>query len=160
MDTEADVHINPSSSRINNASVSSRSRSRRPLVRDNSSYYLGKDKVTKWYKESCTPSNSRTLRRNIVLHLPGVKRVARDAKSIIDCWMLFFPDMVINIYLTKIRTNFQQERDCLDTTREEIKALFGLLYLAGVLRSNQLNLKDLWSDDPLSLEYFRAVIMT
>jgi hypothetical protein len=164
-DTDVDVHINPSSSRINNASVASRSRSGSPLIRDNSSYYLGKDKVTKWYKESCTPSNSRTLRRNIVLHLPGVKRVARDAKSIIDCWKLFFPDMVIdeivkctNIYLTKIRTNFQRERDCLDTTREEIKALFGLLYLAGVLRSNHLNLKDLWSDDPLSPEYFRAVM--
>ena len=42
-DTDVDVHINPSSSRINNALVSSRSRSRSPLVRDNSSYYLGKD---------------------------------------------------------------------------------------------------------------------
>ncbi|CAI6376022.1 unnamed protein product [Macrosiphum euphorbiae] len=139
-DTDVDVHINPSSSRINNASVASRSRSGSPLIRDNSSYYL-------------------------VLHLPGVKRVARDAKSIIDCWKLFFPDMVIdeivkctNIYLTKIRTNFQRERNCLDTTREEIKALFGLLYLAGVLRSNYLNLKDLWSDNPLSPEYFRAVM--
>eukprot|EP00102_Acyrthosiphon_pisum_P019881 XP_016657091.1 PREDICTED: piggyBac transposable element-derived protein 4-like [Acyrthosiphon pisum] len=99
-DTDVDVHINPSSSRINNASVASRSRSGSPLIRDNSSYYLGKDKVTKWYKESCTPN----------------------------------------------------------TTREEIKALFGLLYLAGVLRSNHLNLKDLWSDDPLSPEYFRAVM--
>lgn len=40
----------------------------------------------------------------------------------------------------------------------EINALFGLLYLAGVLRSNHLNLQDLWSDDPLSPQYFRAVM--
>lgn len=55
--------------------------------------------------------------------LPGVKRVARDAKSITDYWKLFFPDSVIDeivkctdIYLAKIRSNFQRERDCLDTT--------------------------------------------
>lgn len=91
--------------------------------------------------------------------------MTRDAKSIIDCWKLFFSDMVIdeivkctNVYLTKIRTNFRRERDCLNKTREEIKALFGLLYFAGVLRRNHLNLKDLWSDDPLSREYFRAIM--
>lgn len=54
-------------------------------------------------------SNGRTRRRNNIV-LPGVKRVARDeTKSIIDCWKLFFPGMVVdeilkctNIYIFDI----------------------------------------------------------
>jgi len=112
-DFYVEVNINRSSSKINDVSVrASRLLSRSPLIRDDSGYYLGKDKITKWYKESFIPTNSHTRRRSSVLHLPGVKRVAQNAKSIIDCWKLFFPDIVIdeivkytNIYLIMIRTN-------------------------------------------------------
>lgn len=45
--TDVEVNVNPSSSRINDASVLLRSRPRSPLIRDNSSYYLRRDKVTK-----------------------------------------------------------------------------------------------------------------
>jgi len=127
-------------------------------------FFLGKDKITKWYKNN-PPSNVRTRRHNIVLHLPGVKRIARDAKSVLDCWKLFFPDTVVidivectNKYLAKIRANYQNKKDVRDTTKEEIDALLGLLYLAGYLRSNHLNLHDLWSTDGFAPEYFRAVM--
>jgi hypothetical protein len=39
-------------------------------------FLLGKDKITKWYKNN-SPSNIRTRRRKIFLHLPGVERIAR-----------------------------------------------------------------------------------
>uniref|UniRef100_A0A2S2Q9N5 PiggyBac transposable element-derived protein 4 n=1 Tax=Sipha flava TaxID=143950 RepID=A0A2S2Q9N5_9HEMI len=39
-----------------------------------------------------------------------------------------------------------------------MRALFGLLYIAGMMKSNHLNLSDLWSNDGLSPEYFRAVM--
>lgn len=127
-------------------------------------FFLGKDKITKWYKNN-PPSNVRTRRHNIVLHLPGVKRIARDAKSVLDCWKLFFPDTVVidivectNKYLAKIRANYQNNKNVRDTTKEEIDALLGLLYLAGYLRSNHLNLHDLWRTDGFSPEYFRAVM--
>lgn len=127
-------------------------------------FFLGKDEISKWYKNSPS-SNVRTRRHNIISQLPGVTRVAKKAKTALDCWKLFFPDNAImdivectNKYLAKIRVNYQNDKDVLDTTKEEIDALFGLLYLAGYLRSNHLNLKDLWATDGFSPEYFRAVM--
>ncbi|KAL4088632.1 hypothetical protein QTP88_023721 [Uroleucon formosanum] len=154
-----------SESNINNSIRSiiiprSRSRSRSPLLEP--SYYLGKDNITKWFFDP--PSNKiRTRRRNIVLHLPGVKRVARDAVSILDCWKLYFTNSDVdnivkctNIYLDKLRQNYSNQSNLRETSNIEINALFGLLYLAGVIRSNHLN--DLWSDDGLAPPYFRAVM--
>lgn len=156
-DTEFSRPINETlnTSRQNRPGTSHRSRSRSPLLHTASppSYYVGKDNISKWNIDG-PPLNVRTRSHNIILHLPGVKRYAKDAKSIVDCWSLFFPDTVIeeivsctNIYLAKIRVKYQREKDVLDTNIIEIKALFGLLYLAGYLRSNHLNLKDLWSTD-------------
>lgn len=39
---------------------------------------------------------SRKRRRNIVLYSFGVQRAARDAKFIIDCWILFVPEIIVN----------------------------------------------------------------
>ncbi|XP_050540433.1 piggyBac transposable element-derived protein 4-like [Daktulosphaira vitifoliae] len=63
-----------------------------------------------------------------------------------------------NIYLDKIRSKYTQKHMVRETSKSEINALFGLLYLAGVQRGNHLNLDDLWSNDGLSPEYFRAVM--
>lgn len=126
--------------------------------------YVGKDNVTLWNRHAPSQQRRRSV-RNIVLHLPGVKGPARDAKSILEAWKLFFPDVVIedithhtNIRLRKIRQNYQRESDVLDTNAEEIKALLGLLYMAGVLRSSHLNVSDLWTTDGTAPEIFRMVM--
>ncbi|XP_060846007.1 piggyBac transposable element-derived protein 4-like [Rhopalosiphum padi] len=58
----------------------------------------------------------------------------------------------------KIRANYQNKKDLRDTTKAEIDALLGLLYLAGYLRSNHLNLHNLWCTDGFAPEYFRAIM--
>ncbi|XP_050065449.1 piggyBac transposable element-derived protein 4-like [Aphis gossypii] len=160
-ENESDSDISEPTHR-SNTSQTSRSRSRSPIAQN--SYYLGKDKQTKWYKDA-PPRNVRTRQRNIVLRLPGVKQIGRDANSILECWNLFFSNSIIddivkytNIYLDKIRSKYTQQHMVRETSKSEMNALFGLLYLAGVLRSNHLNLDDLWSNDGLSPEYFRAVM--
>ncbi|KAL4089192.1 hypothetical protein QTP88_024253 [Uroleucon formosanum] len=45
-----------------------------------------------------------------------------------------------------------------DTDVEEIRALIGLLYIAGMLRNNHINLSDLWANDGFSPYIFRAVM--
>lgn len=65
-----------------NISQTSRSKSRSPITQN--SYYLGTDKQTKWYKDA-PPRNVRTRQRNIVLRLPGVKQIGRNANSILEC---------------------------------------------------------------------------
>ncbi|XP_060855395.1 uncharacterized protein LOC132933083 [Metopolophium dirhodum] len=125
--------------------------------------YLGKD-GTKW-KAQMPPSNSRTRSHNLVTHLPGVKGVAKNSKTIIDSWQLFFPDEVIseivnftNIKIQKIREHYSRVRDAKDTDIIEMKAIIGLLYLSGSLRSSHQNLCDLWRTDGLGVDYFHATM--
>lgn len=126
--------------------------------------YYGKDKVTEWLKH--VPSKiGRTRKHNITTHLPGVKSIARDAKSPLECWQLFFPDSAIqevvdntNIYLTEMRKNYGRERDCSNTSFDEIRALIGLLYLAGVKKSQHLTVAEMWSEDGTAPECFRATM--
>ncbi|KAL4120740.1 hypothetical protein QTP88_013376 [Uroleucon formosanum] len=120
--------------------------------------YVGKD-GTKW-KAQLPPSNSRTRSHNLVTHLPGVKGVAKNSKTIIDSWQLFFPDEVIseivnftNIKIQKIREHFARVRDAKDTDIIEMKAIIGSLYLSGSLRSSHQNVCDLWRTDGLVGEY-------
>lgn len=126
--------------------------------------FIGKDKVTIWAKHP-PRSNVRRGRENTVVNRPGVKTVARSAKTIVDSWKLFFPDDMIlhitnctNMYLQKMRQNYARERDCPDTTPQEIMALLGLLYMAGVKKSAHLNIHELWADDVTSPACFRAVM--
>ena len=41
-----------------------------------------------------------------------------------------------NIYIEKVKNQFQRDRDARPTDEIEIKSLFGLFYLIGVLRSS------------------------
>lgn len=95
-DTEFVVNETLNINRHNRPSASRRSRSRSPLSNTASllTYYLGKDNITKWNVDG-PPLNVRARSHNIILHSPGVKRCAEDAKSIVDCWSLFFPNTVI-----------------------------------------------------------------
>lgn len=65
---------------------------------------------------------------------------------------MFFPDTVImeivkctNINISRIRPKYNRPRAALDTNIEEMKAVFGLLYMAGVMKSSHQNLSDLWA---------------
>ncbi|KAB0803248.1 hypothetical protein PPYR_00218 [Photinus pyralis] len=71
--------------------------------------------------------------------------------------LLYFPDSVLekivectNRYIAKIRPRYSRARDAADTDVVEIKAVLGLLYLAGVQRSSHINLRDLWMQAPIS----------
>lgn len=50
--------------------------------------------------------------------------------------------------------NFSKARDAKITDLVEVKALFGLLYLAGILRSSRLNVNDLWDRNTIGIERF------
>lgn len=101
----------------------------------------------------------------MVTQSPGVKGLAKNAKTIIDSWQLFFPDDVIleivnftNIKIQKVREHFAGNRDAKDTNIIEMKAIIGLLYLSGSLRSSHQNLCDLWRTDGLGVDYFHATM--
>lgn len=133
-----------------------------PMVR--SRCYVGKDNVTLW-RVSNRKKITRTSQRNIVTRLPGVKGQARLAENILDCWKLYFPDSFIskiveytNIYIEQIQANYSRERDCRKTDYNELCALFGLLYLAGIKKAHRLNMKELWESDGTAPDCFRATM--
>lgn len=110
-------------------------------------------------------SNTRTLRHNIVSHLPGVTSIAKYAKLVRECWELFFsPDMIrhivncTNIFLDKLRPNYTRDRDCRATNETEIYALIGLLYMTGVKKAQYLNTRELWADESSAPECFNITM--
>ncbi|XP_023239424.1 uncharacterized protein LOC111638032 [Centruroides sculpturatus] len=133
------------------------------LPRDGN-FYTGKD-GTKWKKVKQIQS-VRTRRHNIVSHLPGCRREARDAKTPLDAWQCFFPDSILqkivdytNVYIEIIRyTRYSRERDAKPTDLVEIKAFLGLLYLSGVLKSSHIHTDELWNDDGTGVSIFRATM--
>uniref|UniRef100_A0A1B6FHL7 PiggyBac transposable element-derived protein domain-containing protein n=1 Tax=Cuerna arida TaxID=1464854 RepID=A0A1B6FHL7_9HEMI len=56
------------------------------------------------------------------------------------------------------KERYGRDRDTKNTTLEELKALFGLLYYAGVLKSSHLNAEELWDDEGTGVDIFRCVM--
>ena len=68
---------------------------------------------------------------------------------------------IVSFTNTKIRSvqgSFMHQRDARETDIIELKPLLGLLYLAGVQKSNHKNIFDLWRADGTGTEYFRLVM--
>lgn len=113
----------------------------------------GRDNQTVWdihYENR----HAKTPVRNIVTRKRGVKGSAKEKKIPSECWSLYIPDDLVgkiviytNKYISKIRQNISRPRDATDTNLDEIKALFGLLYLAGTWKSSHVSVDDLWAAD-------------
>lgn len=133
-------------------------------IEENRDFYMGKDKVTKWYK---THRQSKVRRRpqNIMTHLPGVIGAAKTAKTPVECWNCLFTEDVLNDivkytnqYIDNIKAAFSRERDAKHTDLVEIRAFIGLLYLAGVYKANRLSLEELWGTDGDGIAMFSLVM--
>lgn len=126
--------------------------------------YIGKDKISKWTRNKPT-STVRRRNHNILLQLPGVLGEARNAVTAYDSWKCIMSEDIIEIivkytnkYIEKVKDKFQRERDSRTTDVIEMKAVIGLLYLAGVLRSNRQSLEELWDEDGFGVERFRLTM--
>lgn len=125
--------------------------------------YVGKNGTTTWNVHPPT-RNVRVLDRNILrMHVPQVKPCAKDANTPLDAWKLFITDEIIenitlhtNKWIRKNKMKYSRERDAAETSPTELKAVFGLLYMAGVHRSSHINLEDLWATDGTGIEFFRT----
>ena len=63
-----------------------------------------------------------------------------------------------NQKLKDLRVEYARDRDCVDISVEEIRALFGLLYLGGLLKMSHTHVTDLWATDGTAPDYFRSVM--
>lgn len=141
-------------------------------AQNNGTFIFGKDKTTKWDSHMITSNlRGRVRRHNIIrdtrigVRLPSPKGPAKNTKTPYETWKLFFPDEFVdevvrftNIWIERNRQNYVRARDVRDTDRTEMHAVFGLLFLAGMLRSSHTNLEDLWAVDGLGIEYFHCTM--
>lgn len=99
---------------------------------------------TIWHKD--IPSVTRTRTQNIRIRPPGPKGdAAWSAKDPLSCFELFFTQDILeilvrctNIYVDKIKDNFQRNRDAKPTDIVEMRAFLGLLYIMGVSQHKRL----------------------
>ncbi|GBP09473.1 Dynactin subunit 4 [Eumeta japonica] len=115
--------------------------------------FIGRNGKSQWFVQQ-PPQNVRTRSYNIITHLPGPVRAAKECTNILDAWNLIFPDEYLhkivdytNIYIENLRRNYSRDRDCKDTDIIELRALFGVLYFCGRMRNSHLNTKDIWALD-------------
>lgn len=124
-----------------------------------STWFMGRDKVTKWQK-----SNNNRVRRqvqNILTEDSGVRRNGVGVTTFVQAWNLFITEDIIekivihtNEFIQKKAPSYNRSRDCKPTDCVEIRALFGLLYIAGTLRISHANLEDSHATDGTGLSIF------
>lgn len=125
--------------------------------------FFSKDDSLAW--SSKFPKQGRRPAANIFTEKPGVKGSAIDAESELECWQLLFTQEMIELIvqhtnqkLSVIRANYKRDVDCLPTDVTEMRALFGLLYLSGLSNLSHVHIHDLYKDNGLSPDYFRATM--
>lgn len=137
-------------------------------IEDNSTdFYLGKDGKTRWRKVP-PPANTRCRSHNIIrCRLPSVKGNAKNCKSPQECFELFFTADIwkiilenTNKFIDSVSDNYSEHNKykVKHTNMSEMKAVIGLLFMAGVFRSNRQNLDDLWVADGTGMDIFRTTM--
>lgn len=101
--------------------------------------------------------------KNIIKILPGPKQCARDITDEMSAFSKIFDDEMIehiiqctNLEISRVRPNFDRERDAKDVTKTEMLAFIGLLFLSGCKKQNHTNFLELWTKDGTGSEIFRA----
>uniref|UniRef100_A0A1B6CEU0 PiggyBac transposable element-derived protein domain-containing protein n=1 Tax=Clastoptera arizonana TaxID=38151 RepID=A0A1B6CEU0_9HEMI len=127
-------------------------------------FVLGKDLQTIWSTTEIK-SKLKTPNKNIVKKFPGPKPKARNIKTEVDALLQFIDtDMLdtiltyTNLYIDNISVKYTRERDCLPTTKTELMALFGVLYLLGLRKSNRANVQEIWASNGTGIQIIRAVM--
>lgn len=117
------------------------------------------------WKKHALPKNVRTRSCNIITFLPGTKGNARNAIRPLDCWTCFIDNNIIetitastNIFISKVANKYKDKNEARLTNQIEMKALIGLLYLAGLFKSGRRNSQDFWASDGTGVEVFPATM--
>ena len=131
---------------------------------DNGNFYIGRDKHTRWRKTQIAP-RAKTRGKNIVKKFPGPTSHARDASTELEAYLKIMDIDIIdeivkctNKYMQGIRHKFARERRCTETSRSEIMALLGLLYLIGTRKGLHPNGRELWTADGTGIQILRASV--
>ena len=90
--------------------------------------------------------------------IPGPTSNASDTPTELEAYLKIIYETVkcTNKYTQGIRHKFARERRCTETSRSEIMALLGLLYLIGTRKGHHANVRELWAADGTGVQILRA----
>lgn len=123
-----------------------------------SDYFESKDGNTMWWKTPIDEHDDLPTPPHFSL-----TDYSQNKNSILECWSLFvtFIDEITectNSYITGKRVGKKRQWDFKSTDVDEMRAVFGLLYIGGALKMSQTNVDDIWRTDGLGIEIFRAMM--
>ncbi|XP_066149861.1 piggyBac transposable element-derived protein 4-like [Euwallacea fornicatus] len=106
--------------------------------------------------------SKRTAARNIVHFISDPKGAARDCSTLDEYFLHFCSDKILNIILehTNAQIAIQSEKfsghqNVSQTTKDELKAMFGILVLSAAKKDNHLSVKHMF-DITISGTFYRA----
>ena len=107
----------------------------------------------------------RTSFSNVIKFRPGLNEPALNANSPEERWGVFIRPEIIgvlvehtNSIITTKKSSYTQSCRTNDTDDVEMKALIGLLMLAGIYHANRLNLKDIWNNNGTGIDVFKMTM--
>lgn len=129
-------------------------------------YYVKVEQSLKWKKDPYLKS-SKVKSKNIVKILPGLTSATKDItdevsafQKIIDLDMVDDIIKYTNMYIESKRNtiSYKRKRDCQNTTRCEILALIGTLFLIRTKKGSHTNVLELWATNGTGIQLLRAVM--
>ena len=124
---------------------------------------MEKDETT-WWRKCTAKQRSQIPSRNIIKFTPGLKGPALNVNSTADFCGLFVTPEIIG--------SFVEDTDSIIATKErkvcsveqnkghclEMKALIGLLMLAGTCHASRLHLADIWKPGGTGIQVIRLAM--
>lgn len=101
---------------------------------------------------------------------PTTTMAGRRGTDFLSAWAVIIDDQMIQEIVAKTNIKIRENRETIASQPErrdatyadvddiELKAVFGLLYLAGLHKSSHINLHELWTRDGSGIEMFRLTM--
>lgn len=119
--------------------------------------FKSKDGYTKWSKKPSKHSNKDSLKRK---HISGCAGSADGLQTPVQAWSCLITESIIDIIIESTNEYIEKNHPAVGitgdmnenlTSRSEIKALFGILYLSGIMRPAFYHSSELWWGDGCGL---------
>ena len=106
-----------------------------------------------------------TFSSNVIKFRPELNGPTLTAGSPEELWVVFITPEITgvlvehtNSIIATKKSNYAQSCKTNDTDDVEMKALIGLLMLAGTYHANRLNVEDIWNNDGTGIEVFKMTM--
>ncbi|KAM0728009.1 PiggyBac transposable element-derived protein 4 [Formica fusca] len=127
--------------------------------------YVGRNNITTWNKLPCTSQSATVPSEEENITRPSLRHSEYEITDELSAFREIFDDGMLEEIVAC--TNFSIEhkhrlcsshKNIKETTRAEMLAVIGLLYLAGMKRARHASLLELWTDDGTGLEICRSAM--